>query len=183
MTYIWGSQQADGRWTESAVEDTVPARPWFRPNNTEVNLWETANIVATLAVMGFCKDPRVHKGIEWAEKHTRADGGFPGCIHTTYGMASVQYRLGNIDIADWHLQYARSFLETNPDIHDLNWGLTLFYIGTIPSQHPVVRGYLDALVDTQQPDGLWPTIFAGSEVAFTLSALELLRAYGIWQPR
>lgn len=183
LSYIWGSQQPDGRWAETVDGDSDPPPPWFRPGVVEVDLWETANIVATLAAMGLGDDPRVKKGIEWAERHARADGGFPGYIHTTYGMASVQYRLGAMDPAEQHLRYSGAFLETGPDVHDLNWGLKLFYIGAIPSEHPVVRSYLDALVRTQGSDGLWPTIYTGSETTFTLEALEVLKAYGIWQPR
>lgn len=71
-----------------------------------------------------------------------------------YGMALVQYRLGAMDIADRCFRYTGAFLETSPDIQDLNWGLTLFYIGSIPSKYPVVRSYLEAGVNIIGSNGV-----------------------------
>jgi len=84
--------------------------------------------------------------------------------------------------AEPHLRHARAFLQPDTDIHDINWGLSCFYAGTVPAGHPTVRDYLDRLVETQEEDGLWRTIYGGARVYFALEALELLSAYArTWQ--
>lgn len=174
LSYAWATQQPDGRWTEDPTEEPTPPPPWFTPGDIGVDLWETANMVAGLAALGFGWDQRVSRAVGWAEEFSQADGGFPGYIHTAYGMASVQYRVGHRLEAEAHLGFAHAFLGSRPDIHDLNWGLMMFTLGGVPTTHPTVRAYLDAIATTQGADGLWPTMYAGSEVPFALEALELL---------
>lgn len=179
LAYLWQHQQTDGRWTENPAPDSVPSPPWFTPEDIRVDLWETANTAASLSAIGFESDTRVKKSIDWAIRHGRRDGGFPGFIHTTYGMAAAQYRLGEKQKADRHLHYALAFLQKDPDIHDLNWGLMLFYVGGIVKEHPTVSSYLKRVLDLQGADGLWPTQYTGSEAAFALEALELIQAYEV----
>ncbi|NLN19721.1 MAG: terpene cyclase/mutase family protein [Firmicutes bacterium] len=176
VEFAWKHQQPDGRWTEAPVPGSSPP-PWFMPGHLPVDLWVTANMVAALAALGYCDDPRLRKAIEWVERHVQPDGGFPGYIHTTFGMASVHYRMGAMDRAEPHLRHALAFLQPKSDIHDINWGLLCFYIGTVPKEHPTVTAYLDRLVDTQGEDGLWPTIYTDARQYLAMDALELLHAY------
>jgi len=177
VEFAWQHQQPDGRWSEAPVPEAASPPPWFIPGHLPVDLWVTANMAAALAALGYGDEPRLHKAVAWTEQHLLPDGSFPGYIHTSYGMAAAQYRLGATERAETHLRRALAFLKPETDVHELLWGLLCFFIGSIPKEHPTVHAYLSQLADTQGEDGLWPTVYGDAAEEMAMEALELLHAY------
>ena len=138
----WSLPGSTSSLTGAGPRPRCPAHrrhPWFMPEHLPrrfVGDGEHGRCSGRTRVLATTR--AFAKAIEWVERHVQPDGGFPGYIHTTFGMASVHYRMGAMDHAEPHLRHALAFLQPKSDIHDINWGLLCFYIGTVPKEHPTV---------------------------------------------
>lgn len=183
IEFLWSIQQAEGRWTENPALKKEDMAEYNTPGDVKVDLWVTANNLASLCVLGYKDDPRVLKAINWVEQLDNGDGTFPGYIHTTYAMAAIMWFINEFEKAEKYLQASLNYLhkyknEEWYDTMELTWSLMLWSNAGIRKDHPVVKVFLDELLAKRDDDGIWPSIYLGSSVSFTTEALWIIKKLG-----
>lgn len=182
VDFLWNTQQNDGRWGENPKQYKDNPPEWNKPGDLKVEVWETANNLASLSALGYTNDRRVIKGIEWVESKEIESGRFPGYIHTTHAMAAVKFLQEEYEASEKYMEQSHRFLEQNKhkdwfDIMDVTWPLMLWSNARVSSKHPIVKAYLSELILRRNEDGIWRSIYPNCDTQYTMEAISLLRNY------
>ncbi|MBY0030897.1 hypothetical protein H7K20_27995 [Priestia aryabhattai] len=184
VDFLWSSQQEDGRWGENPDQYKDDPPEWNKPGDLKVEIWETANNLASLSNLGYTNDSRVLRGIQWVESHKTASGQFPGYIHTTHAMAAVKFLQKDYEASEKYMEQSYQFLNQNKhkdwfDVMDLIWPLILWSNAQISPKHSVVNAYFSELISKRSEDGIWTSIYPNCDAQYTIEAISLLENYRI----
>jgi hypothetical protein len=178
LRWLAAGQRLDGCWEEdSRLADAAP--PWAKPGDPEARFYLTANAAYWLAIADAEEPGRNEVGLTRAARAlldaSAEDGAWPGFLVSGWLAAAVLHR------TEYFYEAARIFVTlghrvaTMPAADAAAMCCALRRAGVSEQDALIVRAR-ERLVDTQRPDGSWPSDDAPAlDVHTTLSALRALR--------
>jgi len=184
VEYLSKIQRDDGSWNENDSIRHYNPPIWDRPDNPNTALWLTADI-ANVLIQLDCKDSTaIQKAVTFLLNNRDKNGKFAGPLHSTWISVGIfgQLEQNYSSVVKEALNVIESNFEKLRDgAGDFAWSLECFYAGGIPKENLLVKRCIEELKGLQQENGSWKSA-DGEEytVSTTLSALRVLKNYGVW---
>ncbi len=172
VRWLVSVQQPDGGWHEDPrLAGTAPS--WVRPGDPAAGWYLTASAALCVVRAGSGATPpdtAVRAAGRLAGEVSEA-GTLPSFPATHWLTAALCWTLGDQDTAERLMDRFR-WPDYPLTVADWSWYAVTLAGAGIPAEHPALRVGLDALTDTQSPDGSWPGAdYRGPDVGVTLDAL------------